>query len=195
MNPILYNYRRCPYAMRARMALHYAGIEYQKNDIDFKNKPVDMLRLSPKGTVPVLVVDGAMCLDESLEIMLWALSQNDFDDWLESKEEALNLILVNDTIFKPQLDRYKYPNRFAGEDCSKARDKAEMFIQQLDNKLTRNRALLSDRTSLADIAIFPFIRQFANVDTGWFRNLPYRNVQNWLYENVRSDFFLDIMRK
>jgi len=177
---ILYNFRRCPYAMRARMGLVMAGISFETKDVDFKNKPARMLELSPKGTVPVLVTDDGHVIDESLDIVKWAYGNDSFNH---------NLIADNDGWFKSALDRYKYPTRYPDEDCSNARDIGEQFLKQLNDIVD------SDKQTITDICIFPFIRQFANVDRTWFDELPYNKVHKWLETHIQSDLFQEIFDK
>lgn len=192
-NHLLYSYRRCPYAMRARMALVSADIQCDVVEIDFKNKPQAMLDMSPKGTVPVLqAVDGDV-LEESLDIMHWALTQNDSQNLLQIGADEL--IAENDGPFKAALDRYKYPNRFPEESCRDARERAVEFIDQLNARLENTPYLLGDNISIADIAIFPFIRQFSNVDKTWFDSLHYKALQKWLQNNIDSDLFQSIISK
>ena len=187
--PILYSFRRCPYAMRARLALHYAGIKLEHREIILRDKPQAMLDASPKGTVPVLILPDATVIDESLDIMKWAGAQNDPQNWLQATDFAL--ITHNDTIFKPQLDRYKYPTRYPDEDCSGARDSCENYFALLNDKLNA----ASQLGGLTDYAIFPFIRQCANVNKDWFTALPYKALQNWLDAHLYSAIFQDIMKK
>jgi glutathione S-transferase len=193
MTPILYSFRRCPYAMRARMALFQSGTKLELREIVLRDKPEHMLEISPKGTVPVLQVSETKVIDESFDIMLWALNQNDPDDWLAGHDAAL--IAQNDEEFKAALDRYKYPNRYPDEDCSSARDDGEEFLKLLEARLQNAPYLCGDKKSLADIAIFPFIRQFANVDRDWFYALPYPALQAWLKSHLESDLFIAIMEK
>lgn len=190
---ILYNYRRCPYAMRARMALVSAGVQCEVHDIDFRNKPAHMLEISPKGTVPVLQLKEGTVIDESLEIVYWALSQNDPQSLLQ--EGSKDLIAENDGTFKSALDRYKYPDRFPDEDCANARDQAEVFLQKLNDILSDQKQLLSNEISVADICIFSFIRQCANVDREWFDSLRYKPLKNWLQGHIESDLFHNIFQK
>lgn len=187
--PILYSFRRCPYAMRARLALHYAGIELEHREIILRDKPQAMLDASPKGTVPVLILPDETVIDESLDIMKWAATQNDPQNWLQATDFAL--ITHNDTIFKPQLDRYKYPTRYPDEDCTGARATCENYFALLNDKLCATDQL----GGLTDYAIFPFIRQCANVDKDWFSALPYNALQNWLDAHLTSAIFQAIMKK
>ncbi len=191
----LYSFRRCPYAMRVRMALSYANINVTIQDIELKNKPAKMLELSPKGSVPVLVLNNSTIIDESLDIMLWALNQSDPDGWLENSEQSLNLIRQNDGDFKKNLDRYKYPNRYPDEDCSDAKNNATEFLTVLNNHLDKHKFLNGDQITLADIALFPFVRQCAHVDKDWFYNQPWKPLISWLDENLSSPLFQKIMDK
>lgn len=194
--PILYSYRRCPYAMRARMALCSAGIEVEIREISLKEKPRHMLLVSPKGTVPVLVLDDGRVIDQSLDIMLWALKQRDVDDWLNvNMPEAIALIDLNDGMFKQSLDRYKYAIRFPEHPAQYYRSEGEQFLQQLESQLARHKFLMCDRPSFVDIAIFPFIRQFAAVDEAWFQTIAYSQLKNWLHHWLNSDLFARIMVK
>ena len=194
--PLLYSFRRCPYAMRARMGLVCAGVQCHVHEVVLRDKPPHMLAISPKGTVPVLQVTKDSVIDESLDIMRWALSQNDPEGLLQcDMREALALVNDNDGEFKRALDRYKYPNRYPEEDCTGARRQGGLFLQKLETRLKENKNLLSDWQTLADIAIFPFIRQFANVDRAWFDacDLPY--LQKWLAAKLEGALFSQIMQK
>ena len=194
--PILYSYRRCPYAMRARMALHYAGIAVDIREISLKQKPRHMLQVSPKGTVPVLVLEDGTVIDQSLAIMQWALSQRDTDAWLNvNLQQAMTLIDSNDGEFKQSLDRYKYAIRYPEHPAEHYRGEGERFLQRLESQLAYHHFLLSDRPSFVDIAIFPFIRQFAAVDEIWFQGSPYRQLKLWLQHWITSDLFAQIMVK
>ena len=182
--------------MRARMALYQAQMQVEIYEVDLKHKPEEMLKLSPKGLVPVLLLDDGSVIDESLEVMRWALEQNDPAGWLLQKSElARALITENDSSFKQALDRYKYPQRFPEENCSRARDQALLFIERLNASLKGNPYLSGSQAGFADIAIFPFIRQFANVDMTWFNSLPMEPVQLWLVSLVESTEFNWIMQK
>ncbi|WP_460119658.1 glutathione S-transferase [Pseudomonas sp. H3_G09] len=195
----LYSFRRCPYAMRARMALRYAGVPVEIVEVSLKNKPAEMLVLSPKGTVPVLNADGVV-IDESLQIMRWALAQNDPDDWLLAGDSfaALwmeKLIEGNDQIFKSALNRYKYAERYPEQPMEAYRAEGALFLQKLDELLEGRDYLLADHPSLADIALLPFVRQFAHVDREWFAQTPYARLQAWLQRFLESDLFTSIMKK
>ncbi|UST88032.1 glutathione S-transferase [Pseudomonas siliginis] len=195
----LYSFRRCPYAMRARMALRYAGVPVEIVEVSLKDKPAQMLALSPKGTVPVLNADGVV-IDESLQIMRWALAQNDPDDWLLAGDSfaALwmeKLIEGNDQIFKSALNRYKYAERHPEQPMEAYRAEGALFLQKLDELLEGREYLLADHPSLADIALLPFVRQFAHVDREWFAQTPYVRLQAWLQRLLESELFISIMKK
>lgn len=196
-HPILYSFRRCPYAMRARMALYQAQIVHEHREIVLRNKPPQMLAVSPKGTIPVLITSQGKVIDESLDIMLWALSQNDPDGWIPDLHRAdiYELIERNDGAFKRALDRYKYPNRFPDEDCSNARADGIKILNDLELRIKHNGALSGAKTTLADIAIFPFIRQFAHVDKDFFYRSELKNLQNWLIYNTNCMLFKKAMTK
>lgn len=197
--PILYSFRRCPYAMRARLALRYAGIQLELREVVLKDKPQHMLEISPKGEVPVLLFEDGKVLDESLDIIIWSLGQNDPDDWqLKNKdllEAMLELIAINDNEFKQHLDHYKYAVRFPEHSEQYYREQGEAFLTQLETRLEQSPYLFADRASLADISIFPFVRQFAFVNKSWFDNSQYINLQQWLENWLESPLFLSVMNK
>ena len=196
IKPRLYTYRRCPYAIRSRLALHQANIDYESIEISLKDKSSDFLALSSKGTVPVLVdIDGAV-IEESLEIMLWALNQNDPAGWLLNDEHAsLKLIDENDLNFKKNLDRYKYADRFPEHSKKYYRSQCEIFLNLLNDKLQSNLYLMAERISLADVAIFPFIRQFSLVDEDWFLNSKCQELKKWLNDLTNTQMFQEVMKK
>lgn len=192
----LYSFRRCPYAMRARMALRSSAIKLQLREVVLKDKPVAMLEASSKATVPVLVLNDGTVIDESLEIMLWSLRQNDPLNLLsENDSETQSLIRTNDNIFKIHLDHYKYSDRFPEHTKLHYRQKGEEFLNQLNQKLKKQSFLLKNKPTLADIAIFPFIRQFAYVDFKWFENSHYSGLSNWLNYWLDNELFLGVMSK
>jgi len=207
--PILYSFRRCPYAIRARMALAYAEITYELREVSLKNKPKEMLEISPKGTTPVMqIFDAAqnfMVLEESLDIMRWALQQNDPLNWGNLSDDDLaianQLITTNDREFKQALDRYKYANRFPEQSPEFYRQQAEEFLKILERKLcdhsqsVNNQFLIGDRQTLVDVAVFPFVRQFAYVDIEWFNASSYLNLQRWLQWHESSVLFELVMQK
>jgi len=194
--PILYSYRRCPYAMRARLALHQAGIKVEIREISLRDKPKHMLAVSPKGTVPVLVLPNQQIIEQSLDIMHWALQQHDAQSWLSASSSETNaLINQNDTSFKQALDGYKYPERYPEFPPPYFRQQGEQFLQRLEDLLRAHTFLLSHQATLADVAIFPFVRQFAAVDDEWFAASPYHKLRTWLDYWVTSSLFEAIMQK
>ena len=196
MMPILYTYRRCPYAMRARMALQYAGIQFEYREIELRNKPQSMLHLSPKATVPVLYVDG-LVLDQSLDIMCWALKVSDPDGWNMLDENiAKTWIEKNDEVFKGLLDQYKYPNRYPQlNQVAVLADVMELMLEPMERALGSSEYLMGDRMTWVDVAIFPFIRQFSMVDQEKFQTLPIPHIQKWLRRQSESKLFLSVMDK
>ena len=191
----LYSFRRCPYAMRARMALRYSGVPVEIVEVSLKAKPAEMLAISPKGTVPVLDADGRV-IDESLEIMRWALAQHDPDDWLLGGDSRIaELTEANDQVFKVHLNRYKYAERYPEQPMEVYRAEGAVFLQRLDGLLEGRDYLLSDHLSLADVALLPFVRQFAHVDREWFAQTPYVRLQAWLQRFLESNLFTSIMKK
>ncbi|WP_085714893.1 glutathione S-transferase [Pseudomonas sp. B28(2017)] len=195
----LYSFRRCPYAMRARMALRYSGVAVDIVEVSLKAKPTEMLALSGKGTVPVLSADGRV-IDESLDIMRWALAQNDPQDWLlkddpDAAAHIAPLIEQNDQVFKGHLNRYKYAERYPEQPMEVYRSEGEVFLRRLDQLLEERDYLLADHPSLADVALMPFVRQFAHVDREWFAQTPYLRLQAWLQRLLASDLFTSIMKK
>lgn len=193
MLPILYTYRRCPYAMRTRMALKLADIEVEMREISLRDKPAHMLQVSPKATVPVLVLEDGNVIEESIDIMLFALNNHPLGANIHA--DCMALILENDTSFKQALDGYKYPERYPIKTQIQHRADGQVFLQKLENLLSEHACLLQDTPNLADIAIFPFIRQFAAVDPSWFENSPYPKLRTWLDNWINSDLFKSIMTK
>ncbi len=203
--PVLYSFRRCPYAMRARLALHASGTAVEHREVVLKNKPAPMLALSPKGTVPVLWLpdaqgaDGGRVLEQSLDIMLWALRQHDPLAWLPATDagmaDALALIAHNDGPFKQQLDRYKYPNRSGLESGAADRDEAALWLHSLDVRLQAAPFLAGEHFGLADAAVAPFVRQYAHTDPGWFAAQAWPALIAWLAAFEGSALFAAIMVK
>lgn len=175
--PLLYSFRRCPYAIRARMAIILSHQKVNLIEVDLKNKPAGLLQLSPKGTVPVLKVDDTMLLEESLDIMVWAFELN--DPFSLPFDEKHPLIHQNDVYFKPLLDRYKYADRFP-ESEQVYQTQASEFVSELDSILYQHTFLQGNEASGLDVAIFPFIRQFSFVDKAWFDKQPWPKLQQWL---------------
>lgn len=194
--PRLYTYRRCPYAIRSRLALYQAKIDYESIEISLKDKPSDFLALSPKGTVPVLIDNNGVVIEESLEIMFWALNKSDPENWiLNDNNLSQELINENDFNFKKNLDKYKYADRFPEYPKEYYRSQCEVFLKLLNEKLQSKSYLMAEEISLADVAIFPFIRQFSLVDEEWFLNSKYQELKKWLKGFVESQMFKDVMKK
>jgi glutathione S-transferase len=201
LRPLLYTYRRCPYAMRARMALLQAGVAFDAYEIVLRDKPPEMLAISPKGTVPVLLLPDGTVIEESLEVMHWALEEQASDDaqdmWSASQTpENLALVALNDGAFKQHLDRYKYPEKFAGSDRDAQRSEAiQGLVSLLELRLAAAPYLGDAQPCAADLAIFPFIRQFRSVDEAWFDAQEVRATQRWLHHWLESELFANCMKK
>jgi len=195
MKPVLYSFRRCPFAIRARMALVYSGIRAELREVNLSAMPGSMLQLSPKATVPVLALSNEQVIDESLDIMLWSLSRTDPDQWLDIDETSEQLIQRIDAEFKPMLDCYKYADRHPRFSQLEHRARAEVFLSELNRSLSNHPYLNGHRLRLTDVAIFPFIRQFAGVDPSWFEHCDYASVRSWLNTMLGSDLFQRVMRK
>jgi len=184
--------------MRARMAIYQASIQCELREVVLKDKPEALLAISKEATVPVLLTKSEDIIDQSLQVMYWALEQNDPDDWLAAnKEETQSLINANDDEFKSYLDRYKYHVGYPEYTQEEYREKALPFLETLEQRLDENQgvALLSSQLTLADIAIFPFVRQFANVDLNWFQSSHYNNVNAWYTRLEQSSLFTQCMNK
>jgi glutathione S-transferase len=199
MVALLYSFRRCPYAMRARMAVAYSGVEVELVEVSLKAKPPQMLERSPKGTVPVLVLDDQV-LEQSRDIMRWALGQNDPDDWsmsgdADAQQQIAELIGQNDSSFKTDLDRYKYAVRYPEFSQQVYRGRGEVFLSRLEGLLNEREFLITDHLTLADIALAPFVRQFCFVDPDWFWQSPYPKLQGWLQRFLQSALFKQVMHK
>ena len=195
--PILYSFRRCPYAMRARMAIHISDQRCELREVLLRDKPPSMLQYSAKGTVPVLILQDGKVIDESLDVIDWALNLNDPDDWQRSKdkEKTKELIKINDGEFKYHLDRYKYSKRYDNEDPEFHRKKCLKFIESINNELNNSEYIFDDNISYADIVLLPFIRQFRIADIEWFDSLPYDNLKKWLSSFLGSSLLNSIMKK
>ena len=185
--------------MRAHMALKYSGLKVELREVDLKNMPDEALLKSAKATVPILVLADGSIIDESWDIMKWALAQNDPDNWLDEANDNLLaaeiLTETNDFSFKADLDHYKYANRYPEQSEEYYRVACEEFIEELEDMLTENKFLLTNKLTLADISVFPFVRQFSLVNKEWFNQAPYPKVQIWLETLVNSDLFQHIFQK
>ena len=190
--PILYSFRRCPYAMRARMAIAVSATPVRLREILLRDKPEEMLSVSSKGTVPVLVI-GEQVIDESLDVMDWALARNDPEGWRARIDNAL--IAENDGPFKHHLDRYKYSTRYEDADAQTHRATGFAFLLKLEARLTDQNYLHGAERGFSDIAIFPFVRQFRIADKDWFDAAPIANVQRWLAGLMESALFASVMEK
>lgn len=198
--PILYSFRRCPYAMRARLALAASGIKTELREVVLKDKPAELMAVSPKATVPVLQTETGRVIDESIDIMRWALDKRDPLNWYQtlSRRQQIQcdeLIANNDGDFKYYLDRYKYADRYPEHPESYYREQGEKTLQNLESLLKENGCLISEKWTMADIALLPFVRQFALVDKDWFNTAPYPLVRDWLNHFLQSELFASVMTK
>jgi glutathione S-transferase len=204
--PILYSFRRCPYAMRARLALIISGIDCVVREVRLSNKPPELAAASPKATVPVLILPDGGVIDESIDIMVWAQDadyrhpESFSGSYLPSSKESKmltqvqhdDLIAINDSNFKHHLDRYKYPEKF-GCDVREHRDTGEAILQQYETLLAQSPFLSGAKPGLSDYALLPFIRQFAHVDRNYFYALPFPRLHSWLRDHLNSALFLQAM--
>lgn len=197
-HPVLYSYRRCPYAMRARVGLYLCGVQVEQREIVFWDKPESMLQASPKGTVPVLILPNGEVIDESRDILTWAVNQTGLAEnkLLPSakKGEINNWIDENDEQFKEWLDKYKYADRYPENEQSYYRFQGEIFLAKLEEALNNHDYLVSNELTLADVALFPFIRQFVHVDKTWFASANYPKLKVWLDCHLSADYFKAIMK-
>jgi glutathione S-transferase len=191
-SPILYSFRRCPYAIRARMALLVSGVPFERREVSLRDKPAALLAASPKGTVPVLVLEDGRVIEQSLEIMRHALASNDPEDWLGGDDTAL--IEANDGAFKRHLDGYKYPDRHGG-DPDDHRDRALTLLGVLERRLATQDNLCGVTRALTDIALMPFVRPFAAVDRDWFARQPLPRLRGWLDSHLGSPLFRAVMTR
>ena len=198
--PVLYSLQNCPYAMRARLALLLAQQKVQLRAISLKDKPAEMLLVSPKGTVPVLVMSNGEVIEESLDIMLWALKRHDPENLLYAHDEGkltemLKIIEESDVEFKPTLEKYKRAKRYHGNDLEACRLACEPFIQALEKRLTKHAFLMGATPSLLDFALLPFLRQFSKVNKAKFSHHRYANLRRWLRHHLQSRLFAKAMFK
>lgn len=191
--PVLYSFLRCPYAMRARLAIAQSEIVVELREVVLRDKPQALIDVSPKATVPVLVLSDGRVIEESLDIMHWALKQNDPNGWLEATGEEL--VHENDSVFKKHLDRYKYAQRYPEHPQVYYREQGEKFLQRLEKRLLSQAFLSGNQMGFVDAAVLPFVRQFAFVDHDWFNNSLYVNVKLWLDTFLDSEDFKSIMIK
>ena len=197
--PILYSFRRCPYCMRAHMALKCAGLKIILRDVKLSDLPAEVLAVSPHATVPSLAISENEYMDESWDIVKWAVQQNDPENWLGENNEYLNeaemLVEINDFSFKDDLDHYKYADRYPEHPMEYYRENGEEFLEELTELLQQNTFLSADHITITDIAVFPFIRQFAMVDKEWFDKSPYPELQRWLLAMLSSEWFIEAFKK
>ena len=194
VHPILYSFRRCPYAIRSRMVLSYMEVSVELREVLLNERPQSLYKISSKGTVPVLLLKDGKVLDESLDIMRWAIKQGEQKLYEDKLNEQNQLIKYNDTKFKYWLDKYKYHVRYLEHSREYYQRKCSKTLAEYDMRLRENAYLMGDRIGLADIAIFPFIRQCANVDQNWFNN-KYPNLNQWLEIWKQSRLFKSVMMK
>ena len=198
--PILYSLQNCPYAMRARLALLLSEQSIIIRAITLKDKPPAMLQASPKGTVPVLLLADGTVIEESFEIMLWALKQSDPYNLLpqnqtDSQQQVIQLIQRGDDEFKHPLEQYRAAKRYHRDSEIQWREQCEAFIQELEQRITANGFFVGNSPSLADYAFIPFMRQFGRVDRKWFAAAPYPNVKAWLNTQLQSQLYARMMNK
>lgn len=196
--PLLYTYRRCPYAMRARMALLIAGIGFDAHEVSLRDKPAEMLAISPKGSVPVMLLPGGQVLEQSWDIMEWALNHVATKDWWDAAQKVENLewLARNDGEFKIHLDRYKYPERYNETGREGHRENAlASFLRPLNTRLEQSRYLGGSAPCATDLALFPFVRQFAAVEPAWFEREDLPALQAWLAGWLSSSLFAHCMQK
>ncbi|CAK2399491.1 Glutathione S-transferase [Vibrio crassostreae] len=198
--PILYSLRRCPYAMRGRMGIALSQQKVLLREIVTKDKPSELLASSPKGTVPVLVLPQGTIIEQSIEVMIWALEQNDPQDLLRSSEPELNqeileLIARNDNEFIGHLEKYRASVRYRNIDTEQRRKACEGFISELESKLAQHEYLFGDTPSLTDFAVMPFVSQFVRVEKKWFVKSEYQNVGRWLRAHLDSKLYTQVMKQ
>ena len=191
--PILYSFRRCPYAIRARWALLSSNIDVELREVVLKDKPSEFLKASNSGTVPCLQLSDKI-IDESIDIMNWALRKNDPDGWLEMPDEGYGLIDEVEKKFKPHLDKTKYASRYPKIDSKISRRLAIDYLINFDKKI-EGQFLFGNQPKLADVAIFPFVRQYANIDINWFNEFQWKKLKDWLDFFVGSKMFVKSQKK
>ena len=192
--PILYTFRRCPYAIRARMGLVLNNIDVEKHEVSFKNKPAAMLKASPKGTVAVLVLANQV-LEESIDIIYWAFKKNQNREILQNEEQTRGFVGEHDQLFKTSLTYYKYADMHPAKPAEEYRKDCENFMRHFEQRLKTNEFLFSDHMEIVDLCMFPFIRQLSKVDESWFAGAPYPQLKRWKAFFDTSDFFAKVMKK
>lgn len=195
--PILYSFRRCPWAMRARIAMHYAGVQCEIREVKLREKPAAFLAIAPKATVPTLVLPDGKIIDESMDIIDFALKHHDPDNWGDANMSEVDcLVSIAEGDFVKAVQRYKYHERFSEQSVEENRKLCEeLLITDLEQRLGKHKFLLANKPSIADVAIFPLIRQFAAVDDTWFQTTPYSNTRVWLNSWMQSPHYIGAMKK
>ncbi len=193
--PVLYSFRRCPYAMRARLVLYTSGIKCELREVVLRDKPEEMIEISPKATVPVLQLQDGCVIDESHDIAVWAIGQNDPNGWAQYLDEMSALVDINDFKFKTHLDKYKYSSRNPELSKEEHRENANFYFEHLESLLEKNGFLSANKQTVTDLAVFPFIRQFAFVDKDYFDGLEYEHLKKWLEYHLNTEMFKNIMSK
>ncbi len=211
--PVLYSLRNCPYAMRSRLAIFRSKQAVELRDVVLTDKPPQMIAASSKATVPILVLASSKVIDESLDVMLWALGESDPNNLLRTDsstnesvssnqtmgaiklEDIRNLVALFDREFIPCLDAYKCAKRYHESNLQECRQACEVYIQQLEQRLSSHAYLIDDEESMADIALLPFIRKFAKVERQWYQQSPYLNLRRWLNRYLQSAMFNKVMAK
>lgn len=196
MKILIYSFRRCPYAIRARLALRISKINFINEEINLKDKSSLFLKVSPKGTVPVLVLNNGKIIDESIDIMFWAFKEKRLNNLFEYRnKEQMELIQKMESDFKPHLDIFKYSNNSKSPKKKKAKINCEKFLKKLENLLKKNKFLFHSSPLISDYAIVPFIRQFFFSDKSYFNNIKFSNLSKWLEEIISSPIFIEVMNK
>ena len=191
--PILYSFRRCPYAIRARLALSSANIKVEIREVVLREKPKEFIEVSASKTVPCLVTDKNV-IDQSLDIMLWALDQNDPENWLDMPDEGFDVINLIEDKFKPYLDKTKYSSRYPKDDFEENRMIATDILKDLD-RVQEGKYFFGNKMTLCDVAVFPFVRQFAFINIDWFNGIQWRNLNDWLNCFLKSEMFVSCQKK
>ena len=196
MKTLLYSFRRCPYAIRARLALRIAEIDFIKEEVNLKDKKKSFLEISPKGTVPVLVLNDNRVIDESIDIMLWAFKEKKLNNLFEYyNKEQMELIKETESNFKPYLDKFKYSPQSDYIQKKKAQKNCEVFLRVLENLLKKNNFFFYSLPLISDYALVPFIRQFFFSDKSYFANIEFCKLSKWLEKITNSAIFIEVMKK
>jgi len=196
---VLYSYLKCPFSLRSRMALSYAGIRCEIREVDLSNPPEEMTVISPNARVPLLILPDGNVIGESMKIMRWALSQNDPDKWWPDntirRQSIRNLLDTSNGSFSTALFYYAFHSNYPRRSKEEYRLEGEVFMVELEARLSVSAHLVGEALTLADVAIFPFIYNFARVDQQWFNSCPYPNLRNWVNDFMGSELFRQAMKK